>query len=266
MSKFSWRNGFAVGIVAGACVTTLVILFGQAIYDLAKCNHNGQCDRYAAQYESKNFPSSWWWLWDGQIVSASDTLAQWIMAVFTIAVALLVWRTLITTQQMVLETREIGQAQVRAHMYLEIVDVLVNAKLVGGDDHIKVCVKCKVHNTGNSPANRMSVLYEIDQTNLGDVVALNTGGTGLPLSQHSMASVAPNGHVFVGLENTFVADLNALSSGAAFVSLNYVIKCTDIFGIEVHEPLVAGYFKEHPANSGKYVFAHSRVVGKNPQS
>ena len=110
MFKRDWGNGLASGIILGGGTTAVLFLFGQAIYDLAKCNHDGQCDRYAAQYEGEDLPSTWWWFWDGSIVSASDTLAQWIMAFFTIAVVLLVWRTLVATQVIAGETTRIGEA------------------------------------------------------------------------------------------------------------------------------------------------------------
>jgi hypothetical protein len=57
-------------------------------------------------------------LWDRVIetfVSPSDTLAQWIMAVFSVIVVILVWKTFFATQDMARDTREIGGAQVRAY-------------------------------------------------------------------------------------------------------------------------------------------------------
>ena len=142
---------FALGIVLGGTIVAVLFLFGQAIYDLAKCNHDGQCNRYAAQYNGEDFPSSWWWFWDGSFVSASDTLAQWIMAFFTIAVVLLVWRTLIATQEMARETTRIGEAQVRAYVSISKVE---NIHVTAGEN---IALNISISNSGASPAK--SVAY-----------------------------------------------------------------------------------------------------------
>lgn len=95
----NWRNGFAVGLTAGVSGATLLILFGQAIYDLVDCVSRSECDRYAAKHKVEDLPSSWWWRWTGDLVSSSDTLAQWIMALLTIAAVVLLWRTLSQTNK-----------------------------------------------------------------------------------------------------------------------------------------------------------------------
>ena len=99
------NHKFALGLVTGGGLVAILLLFGQAIYDFAKCYQTGQCDRHAVKYESEDFPSSWWWRWTGDLVSSGDTLANWIMAIFTILVTFLVWRTLIATQKIATDTR-----------------------------------------------------------------------------------------------------------------------------------------------------------------
>lgn len=254
---------FALGLMVGGGIMTILFLFGQSIYDLAKCNHDGHCDRYAAQYEGKDFPSSWWWLWDGGLVSAKDSLAQWIMALFTIAVALLVWRTLVATQLMVVETRRIGQAQVRAHLHLEPIDVIIKAVEVDGVDCVHAYVKGKIHNTGGSPAYRVKTMFEFKQAKKGEIVAVNISGKDLGCIQHTMASIPSNGSSFVELERTFPTDLESLKHGTSSIGLSYAIELTDIFAIKVNEPLVTGVFREHPKGSGKLVLAYSRVVAED---
>nr|WP_309502925.1 hypothetical protein [uncultured Roseovarius sp.] len=99
MSKFNWRNGFAVGLTVGITSVVALIVWGKPLYDFAKCVGNGKCDGYAAKYEAEDVPESWWWYWSGDLVSSSDSLAQWIMALLTIAAVFLLWRTLVQTNK-----------------------------------------------------------------------------------------------------------------------------------------------------------------------
>jgi hypothetical protein len=153
MSKLNWRNGFAVGLTAGICLATLVILSGQVIYDLARCGCNAQRSRHSAQYEGKDFPSSWWWRWTGDLVSSGDTFAQWIMVFFTIAAVLLVWRTFVATQEMAVDTREIGQAQARAYFRVNIGDMTQESltRVDGSNVKYPLILKCITLGTPRPP-------------------------------------------------------------------------------------------------------------------
>jgi len=82
MSKFSWRRGFAVGLTIGITGTLILVLFGDQLYDLGKCISKSEHCRNTQTDEHGNEPE--WWYWTRRLLSAEDTLAQWIMAFFTI--------------------------------------------------------------------------------------------------------------------------------------------------------------------------------------
>jgi len=155
-----YRNGaFALGLTIGASVVLLLFLFGQKVYDMAKCYQTQECERSATKYEGQDFPSSWWWDWTGRLVTSDDTFAQWIMSFFTIAAVLLVWRTLVATQEMVrdtkkmaLDTREIGEAQVRAYCSVS------NASCRVSDSSAKISFT--ITNSGQSPALAVLAAYD----------------------------------------------------------------------------------------------------------
>jgi hypothetical protein len=56
MSKFNWRNGFAIGLMLGIGLTAIVLVWGQLVYDFADCIAKGECERYATPYEGDNEP------------------------------------------------------------------------------------------------------------------------------------------------------------------------------------------------------------------
>lgn len=195
-------------------------------------------------------------------LNAQRNMARWalLMLFATVAMAITtgwgvyyVWRTLGVT-------REVGQAQARAHLHFEIVDVNIDAIEIDGVEHVRANFKGNICNTGNSPAHRINILFDIFQSNVGEVVAVNTDGSELPNSQKSMSAIPSGGDVTVELKRTFPADLLAFRETRAHVGLSYVIKCVDVFQIEVYEPMVSGVFKEHPVGSGSYVFAQSIIA------
>tara|TARA_R110002110_G_scaffold12021_6_gene57262 strand:- start:98 stop:904 length:807 start_codon:yes stop_codon:yes gene_type:complete len=141
-------------------VTAFLFLFGHAVYDWAKCEQTAECYRHAAKYEGKDFPSSWWWRWTGDLVSSSDTLAQWIMAFFTIAVTLLVWRTLVATQDMASQTREVMATESRS-IELEYRPIITVDRLEINDwgaqpGHIRHMARFVIVNHGKTPAQIIS--------------------------------------------------------------------------------------------------------------
>lgn len=254
MSKFNWRNGFAIGLTVG--------IFGTIFLALALDTYpHEETQPYAngAKPENVSPENNRWWL-IGRVVYMDDTAAQWLMTILTLAAVALIFLTLKDTRQMVLDTRVIGQAQVRAHLHLEIVDASIKAIDVNGIDHVEVVFTCKVHNTGNSPAHRLSVLYGISQSYVGEVMTANSDGSDLPAAIRGIAAIPSQGEVSVELKRTFPAELQSFSERGSHVGLRYVIKCFDVFNIEVYEPLVSGVFKEYPVGSGEYVFAQSLIV------
>ncbi len=106
--------------------------------------------------------------WARRIVSLEDTSAQWLMTIFSILAAFLLWRTLQATQRMATDTRQIGEAQVRA--YLTIERVLVY--LTPGDQF--PFIKVMIRNSGQSPARRVRIVVKFDRTMKGDGTSVLT--------------------------------------------------------------------------------------------
>lgn len=110
-----YRNGaFALGLVTGVGIALNLFLWleyqDQRTSD-QKASTNGE--------QGGEQVAGWLDRFIGTFVSPSDTLAQWIMAIFTIAVVILVWRTLVATQEMARDTREIGRIQNMAYVSIE---------------------------------------------------------------------------------------------------------------------------------------------------
>jgi len=150
-----YRNGaFALGLVTGLGLTLNLVLW----LDLGTQQPRNQATNTDSDEGYSQIGQGWDWL-IGTFVSPSDTLAQWIMAVFTIAVVILVWRTLVATQQMASDTRimaidarRIGEVQTRAYVSVEA----AFGKQI--PDHSGTRIVVTIRNSGNTPALGMETL------------------------------------------------------------------------------------------------------------
>lgn len=95
-------------------------------------------------------------------MSSRDSLAQWIMTIFTVVAAGLLFGTLIVardtllaTQVMAKETTRIGEAQVRA--YLTIKDMTLGFN----DSYTSPKIQMTLANTGQSPAREVEVVLRL---------------------------------------------------------------------------------------------------------
>lgn len=143
-----YKNGaFSLGAVVGAGLA-LNLFAWVSYYSKQKADKAPQ----ASSDQDSDKVVSYWDGLVGTFISPSDTLAQWIMAVFTIAVVFLVWRTLIATQEMVRDTRDIGQKQTRAYLHCKTVTV---QRVAAG----KYISHVEIHNFGQTPAKKMIVWF-----------------------------------------------------------------------------------------------------------
>ncbi len=111
MSERFGNGYFALGLIFGISLTTLFFLASssQGVDSQMDDVSNQEGENAAHAYEYGNEPNGWYWV--GRLIAAEDTLAQWIMAFFTIAAVALVWQTLRVTQEMARETKNIGTKQ-----------------------------------------------------------------------------------------------------------------------------------------------------------
>ncbi|WP_371229392.1 hypothetical protein [Roseovarius sp. 2305UL8-3] len=150
MSKRFGNGYFALGLILGIGVT---ILFCLSIWPRQIDSNVGDAEgqqsttSYADNQISENSERHPLWHWDGGLVTSSDTAAQWIMMIFTVIAAALLLGTLIITQRMLRDTREIGQDQSRAYIHADKAqffwgsNAMLNPKIV-----------VSVRNSGNTPA------------------------------------------------------------------------------------------------------------------
>ncbi|MDM7931379.1 hypothetical protein [Tabrizicola sp.] len=125
MRDNNWFSGLAFGLVAGLILAALLLASLSA-----------------------GFPD--WWNHDGAIVTTKDTLANWLVAIFSFVAALFLWLTLRATQDMAKETTRIGEAQTRA--YLDIGLTHVGPK---NSDLSLWNFRVSVRNSGQSPARQI---------------------------------------------------------------------------------------------------------------
>jgi hypothetical protein len=163
MSRWNWRNGFAVGLVLGLSLSAFFVV-GVASYGPggqapdAVGHEASQRDRASDQGEDVD--RGGWWHWDGGLVSSRDTLAQWIMTAFTVIAAGLLFGTLriardtlLATQGMARDASRIGEAQVRG--YVSVAQVKV--KCIPTQESVSWVVLITLANAGQSPARDLTM-------------------------------------------------------------------------------------------------------------
>lgn len=171
MFESRWSNGFALGLTLGIAATLIIILFGQELYELATCIANSQ--HCPSANDDGQEPE--WWYWTRRLVEAEDTLAQWIMAFFTIAATIILILTFkeanrtnksaILAANAATEANEIsrlvGKVQSRAYVHAEKINHGMNAvsKKDGSNFHVQIEIIAK--NSGSTPAYNIEVLYDI---------------------------------------------------------------------------------------------------------
>ncbi|GKY88919.1 hypothetical protein STA1M1_27880 [Sinisalibacter aestuarii] len=121
--------------------------------------------------------------WSRPWVGGPDTIAQWVMAFFTIGAVYLVWRTLISTQDMVKDTRRIGDAQTRAYVAVESCTIDVSADVIR--------YNLKIKNFGHSPATqiRSRISWEVSEGEFQEQWMSDLG------DGHSIGPIPPGSYV-----------------------------------------------------------------------
>lgn len=165
MSK-GYRDGaFALGLVVGGGLVVNLFLWlddrtRHAVHSNSPENQNRQDSSETAL---------WWSRWTGDYVSSSDTLAQWIMALFTIVATVVLLFTLRSANKTNLAAvkaasaaidankimREIADSQLRAYVQFDRAEV-VGENWIGGDPCV---LAMSFKNTGQTPALNVKVSY-----------------------------------------------------------------------------------------------------------
>ena len=132
MRDNKWYSGLAFGVVGGLAIAALLFA-----------------------WLSGGLPN--WWKHDGAVVTSKDTLANWLVAIFSFVAAVFLWLTLLATQEMAKDTRRIGEAQVRAYLTLRSATLEVDA-----DGSLQNRLILDIVNSGGSPA--LEVAAHVFQT------------------------------------------------------------------------------------------------------
>lgn len=160
----------------------LLFLFGQKLYDLNKCYETGSCERSATKYEDQDFSSSWWWEWTGSLVKSDDTLAQWLMAFFTIAATVVLILTLRSANRTNLVAVKAAEAAIDANKIMRDEQrawVVVNfaagpsISYQPGSNSLMLKIDVSPENIGKSPAQNMSIAGEMKIVPQGDRTGVN---------------------------------------------------------------------------------------------
>jgi len=114
-----------------------------------------------------------WWKYDGAVVTSKDTLANWLVAIFSFVAAIFLWLTLRATQEMAQDTRRIGELQARA--YIDVKLTQVQAGQVGKSLWI---FRVSLSNTGQSPASQIYIQVNVAEWGSFDTIFPDLGAGG----------------------------------------------------------------------------------------
>lgn len=167
-----YRNGaFALGLVAGGGLVLNLLLWSAYLA-------NEESDAPTQPDENpQSHPIVTYWDWlVGTFIAPSDSVAQWAMALLSLAAVVLLWwtlkasrQTLNSTRQMARDTREIGEAQVRAYLSIEKITYFIDERR-----HLGVSVAAK--NFGQSPATKAQAVVKVNGfTRLPEGATLDRG-------------------------------------------------------------------------------------------
>lgn len=144
------RNDIGLGLVLGGGITVVVLVYGGFILDFLNCFSFQNCESFASgEFKSNDVV---WWMWAKRFFSYEDSLAVWLAAIFTGLNVMFLWRTLKETRRTTMATREIGEAEVRAYLYVDTINVTFDKEVIKGE--------VLIANSGNSPA------FEIEACNV----------------------------------------------------------------------------------------------------
>jgi hypothetical protein len=160
MSGFSWRNGFALGLVVGICVAVLALL----ALSVSTEPHTPHIQ------------------WARRLFSVEDTIAQWAMTVLSLAATVLLWRTLTAankTNEAALEANDIMRREQRPWLDFHDLDLgRWNVGSLNEDGGTATCFpKVRIINEGRSPvletrfALRVCMGGNLDDFSIPDMVA-----------------------------------------------------------------------------------------------
>jgi hypothetical protein len=245
MSK-GYRDGaFALGVVVGAGIVLNLILW-LGYQDQRKADQSASADSHE-KGEQVNTDIDWF---IGTFINPSDTLAQWIMAIFTIAIVVLVWRTLIATQDIARDTRDIGQKQARAYMFLRIGNVEFSITENKDGSNLVVKIAVELTNSGSTPSYSPIIYYDIQEAVQSDIIPQAQPDT-MQSSPINTSFIPANGKSKSQLSRVWEVDdpIAFQRFKERLVRFSYCVNFLDEFGEDRWTPIISGTFQNWPEGS-----------------
>lgn len=242
MFKRDWFNGFAFGLISGFLLTPALI-FAAILFGVSP-DEFGQSDRQSDSGEQGRPQDARWWL-IRSVVYMDDTAAQWIMTFATIFAAYLLLRTLWATQKMANDTREIGEAQVRAYVsfHPDEIDFQVPHGFETGifdrDYPMRVTISGKLTNSGNSPAIYPQVTFAIFPVRKNEN-SDSSGALGHFENKPTAQTIPAGVGIKQTLSNKFQVDWSLLMSGETVVRCIVAVRYRDVFNDNARMPEISG--------------------------
>ena len=162
MSKFNWRNGFSVGLIAGICLALLLIfvLTSETSNPINRKTDKEQCDSSPEKCAQEDSGFNGSWSVAQRFVSAEDTLAQWAMAVLGLFATGISAYAVHLLRRTLDETAKVSNETIRSVDLLQKGTVLQNRAYLNlsrtavrrtRSDHVEIKIVLK--NSGQTPAN-----------------------------------------------------------------------------------------------------------------
>lgn len=221
-----YRNGaFALGLVVGGGLVINLFLWS-AYY----ANKPGKPPSQNPEHAQNNsdVAGSWDWFFT-TFINPTDTIAQWAMAILSLAAVYLLRetlkasrKTLKATQEMAKETTRIGEAQTRAYLDFRFRSVAFNRLSDGKSVQLKFIADLK--NSGNSPAIDTQVLFNIFQE---DVTSPREYDLGRDESMTDIAATLSSERTLI---KPLVIDYGSLEKRCARVRVVGEVRFKDVFG------------------------------------
>jgi hypothetical protein len=162
------------------------------------------------------------------------------------------------TKQAIRDTREIGEAQVRAYLSLNIVGIVID--VINNEDGTNLAVKIDVRvvNSGSTPAYSPVIYYDIQEAAPNDVVPLAHPET-MKQSPLRNGFISANGGSKTQLSRVFQVDDPAAfqTYEGRLIRFSYCINFLDEFDAVRWTPVISGTFHHWP--KGKVSFLPDKI-------
>lgn len=218
---------FAFGLIAGICLFPFIGLIADYTNPPIESDANfvaGEEEHDDRSQNSKQYPYFGFWKWSGHLIESGDTLAQWIMMVFTVIAAGLLLVTLFVTLRMARDTRKIGEAQVRA--YIKCSKVICKPLGDNGQDDI-FSLNIELQNFGQSPATIVQLLIGIELMRFDGTRA----GNPLQINSPIDPAMAPQGAATAMLSFGYAAGAaDEVRNSKAYMRFTVALVFDDVFG------------------------------------